>query len=290
MGSYVLENDIIKATINSYGAELRSLIRKLDDRELMWCGDKKYWGRVSPVLFPFIGKLEGLSYRHQGKVYENIPQHGFARDTEFELVEQTEDTLWFEMSRDEKWDINYPFEFKLRLGYKVEGNSLHVMWTVVNTGQDALHFSIGAHPAFACEGGLKGYSLDFNVPKDKLTSGVLAEAGVLGKEECEVILENGVLKLSDELFDADALILDGHGINKVDLLDVNGAALVSVKFDTPQLGIWSPAKAGAPFVCIEPWYGRCDRQGFDGDLSQREYGNTIEAGHSFSKEYVIEVK
>ena len=57
----------------------------------------------------------------------------------------------------------------------------------------------------------------------------------------------------------------------------------------PQIGIWSPAKKHAPFVCIEPWFGRCDREGYDGDLADREYSNSLEAGHSFSKEYVIDI-
>jgi galactose mutarotase-like enzyme len=32
----------------------------------------------------------------------------------------------------------------------------------------------------------------------------------------------------------------------------------------PQLGIWS--KPGARFICIEPWHGYADPQGYGGDF------------------------
>ena len=83
MGIVELKNDKIAIKVNTHGAELVSLKSIETDREYMWCGDAEYWGRVSPVLFPFVGKLEGQRYRHNGVVYENIPQHGFARDSEF---------------------------------------------------------------------------------------------------------------------------------------------------------------------------------------------------------------
>lgn len=39
--------------------------------------------------------------------------------------------------------------------------------------------------------------------------------------------------------------------------------------DFPFLGIWTPTKGGAPFVCIEPWTGRLDDADADGDLSNK---------------------
>ena len=83
MGIVELKNDRIAIGVNTHGAELVSLKSNETDREYMWCGDAAYWGRVSPVLFPFVGKLENQTYRHDGVTYEGIPQHGFARDSEF---------------------------------------------------------------------------------------------------------------------------------------------------------------------------------------------------------------
>ena len=282
-------NEEISIEVNTHGAELVSLVANDTSREYMWCGDAKYWGRVSPVLFPFVGKLEKQRYVYKGVTYDGIPQHGFARDSEFELVEKTDDTIWFELIKDEKWDEKYPFDFILRIGYRLEGKKVHVMWMVRNDGEEMLHFSIGAHPAFACEGGLNEYALDMHTNKTEFACGILNEEGVLSEQTVTQKVENGILKLSDELFEQDALIMDGKGINTVTILDKNKTPFIQLRFDAPQLGIWSPAKAYAPFVCIEPWYGRCDKAGFDGTLEAREYSNVLERGHSFNKEYVIEI-
>ena len=53
--NYVIENDKIKLTVSSHGAEIKSLIRKADGTELMWQADSAFWGRTSPVLFPLVG-------------------------------------------------------------------------------------------------------------------------------------------------------------------------------------------------------------------------------------------
>ena len=76
---YVLENDTLRVEIDSFGAELKSVKRKSDGKEYMWYADKKYWGRTSPVLFPFVGNCRNKEYRYGGKTYA-MGQHGFARD------------------------------------------------------------------------------------------------------------------------------------------------------------------------------------------------------------------
>ncbi len=291
---YRLNNDRIQIGVASHGAELVSLVRRSDGREYMWSGDAAYWNRVSPVLFPFVGKLVNSGYTYQGKEFSGIPQHGFARDSEFQMVERSEDMIWFELKPDDMWRANYPFEFLLRIGYRIEGSRVHVMWTIRNDSEDTMYFSIGAHPAFLCPAGvnekdvLEGYQLDFHIPEQDLASGELTSQGTLLPEKRRFSLVDGKLALSSEIFAKDALILDSETIHTVSVIDPVGNEFLKVQFDTPQLGIWSPAGKNAPFVCIEPWFGRCDAAGFSGELSEREYGNSLEPGHSFSKEYVIE--
>ena len=110
MGIVTLQNNEIKIEVNTHGAELVSLKRVGVAKENMWCGDSKYWGRVSPVLYPFVGKLEEQTYRYKGKEFTQIPQHGFARDSEFELTEQNEDTIWFRLIKNEHWAEKNPFD------------------------------------------------------------------------------------------------------------------------------------------------------------------------------------
>ena len=123
---YVLENDTLRVEIDSFGAELKSVKRKSDDKEYMWYADKKYWGRTSPVLFPFVGNCRNKEYRYGGKTYA-IGQHGFARDMEHTMESQTEDTIWFSLHSNEETMEKYPFAFVLKIGYNLTGNELKVM-------------------------------------------------------------------------------------------------------------------------------------------------------------------
>ena len=122
---YTLENENLKVEIDSFGAEIKSVKRKSDDREYMWCGDKKYWGRTSPVLFPFVGAPKNKEYRYEGKTY-SMGQHGFARDMEFTLNGQTAETISFVLTDTAETREKYPFHFTLRIGYELCKNEVKV--------------------------------------------------------------------------------------------------------------------------------------------------------------------
>ena len=161
---YTLENENLKVEIDSFGAEIKSVKRKSDNFEYMWCGDKKYWGRTSPVLFPFVGAPKNKEYRYDGKTY-TMGQHGFARDMEFTLEAQTEENISFVLTDTAETCEKYPFHFALHIGYELCKNEVKVNWTVENTDTKELYFSIGAHPAFNCpvhgEENKTGYGLKF---------------------------------------------------------------------------------------------------------------------------------
>lgn len=289
MADYIIKNEVLKAGINKKGAELTSLIRMKDNRQYMWNGDARYWNRISPVLFPFVGKLNGQKYQHKGIWYNGIAQHAFARDMEFTLIEKTEDTIWLRLNSTEETYKIYPFKFTFETGYKLSGNVVKVMWKVYNNSEETMYFSIGAHPAFLCPGNSKeGCKINLHTTKEYIESGLLTTDGVLGEETRTFTLKNGRLEAEEEIFNKDALILDATQIKKVSLEDSKGEEYLSVLFNTPLLGIWSPAGKNAPFICIEPWYGRCDREGFTGSLKEREYGNSLEAYGVFEKDYTIE--
>ena len=294
MADYYIENEQLKAGINIHGAELVSLVRKSDSREYMWTGDKKYWGRVSPVLFPFVGGLNGKKYSYEGREYTGIPQHGFARDNDFYVAEQLPEKIWFELKPNDEMRAMYPFEFTLRLGYALEGNKLHIMWTVINTDNKEIYFSIGAHPAFIC-GGLDdttdpklGQRLNMNLPASDFAVGRINGDGLKVSELETVPAPGGVMTIDEGFFDKGVFIFDSKDIHTVSMEDPSGKSYLKIHFDAPQLGIWAP-KGNAPFVCIEPWFGRCDADDYAGTLKEREYGNSLPAGHSFNKEYVVEI-
>ena len=134
MSIVTIENDNLVIKVNTHGAELVSLVEKKNSKEYMWCGDAKYWGRVSPVLFPFVGKLEKQTYRHQDVVYENIPQHGFARDSEFVCTETTDTRASFVLRATEETKKVYPYEFELTVIYVLRGKEVDVEWQGKNPG------------------------------------------------------------------------------------------------------------------------------------------------------------
>ena len=284
---YTLKNNNITVEIDSKGAEVKSVIR--NGIEYMWCGDPIYWGRTSPVLFPFVGSVRNGKYKVDGKEYA-MGQHGFARDMEFDFVAESNTSVKFSLCSNPETLEKYPFEFLLIITYTIKENNFTVSWHVDNTNDLDMCFSIGAHPAFKCPingGNQTDYKLKFNTNKD--IEYYLLDKGILDKSEKYVLpLHDGYADIKQGMFDRDALIVEEKQASEVSLCYPDGSAYVTVKTDAPLFGLWSPAGKNAPFICIEPWYGRCDATDFDGDLSEREYSNTISAGGKFDAEYSID--
>ena len=93
---HIIENDILKVEIAEHGAELCSIYDKEKQHEVVWTGDPAYWNRHAPVLFPFVGKVNGGFYHYKGQSYP-MGQHGFARDMEFTFVGETADSVTFRL-------------------------------------------------------------------------------------------------------------------------------------------------------------------------------------------------
>jgi len=145
--TYTISNDHLTCTIDSKGAELKSVKDRKTNKEYMWNGDPAYWNRTSPVLFPFVGAVKGKEYRYNGKTYE-MSQHGFARDMEFSLISNTSDEIQMELTDTEGTLTKYPFHFRLKIGYQLNDRALTVIWRVENWNENDMFFAIGAHPGF----------------------------------------------------------------------------------------------------------------------------------------------
>ena len=286
---YIIQNEQIKCEIDSHGAELKSLVRKSDGREMMWSADPAYWNRTSPVLFPFVGGVKNKEYRHEGKKY-TIGQHGFARDMEFTPESQKDEEIWFSLTESEESLAKYPFAFELKIGYRLEKASAKVMWQVKNTNAKEMLFSIGAHPGFAVDH-LEGHVFVLRDKEGRLVDAIrnriFGTGGCVTDQTEEMETKDGMLYISEALFDNDALVLENDQIGSVELLDAQKNTLITVKFDAPLVGLWSPPHKNAPFVCIEPWYGRCDAESFAGELKERDYEQALNAGKEFSTSYEI---
>lgn len=290
---FCLKNERLEAKICSKGAELTSL--KKDGIEYMWRADPAYWGRTAPILFPFVGSLKGKRYRYQGRTYD-MGQHGFARDMEFTLISQTDRKLAMQLIETEETLENYPFRFLLELSYELEEDMLKVGWKVKNTDEKTLHFSIGGHPAFNCPIEGKGKQSDYMLrflkdgkPLQEMVSAVIVDGGLVGEDTLEFGLEDGYLAITPELFATDTLILEDRQTDEVSLFDADGKEYLRVNFSMPIVGIWTPIQKNAPFLCIEPWCGRCDDADFTGELPERRWGNALEPSEEFCASYCIRV-
>lgn len=290
---YVLKGEHITIQVESKGAELKSIKDNQNDCEYIWCGDPKYWGKTSPILFPFVGSLKNSKYSYEGKSYE-MGRHGFARDMEFQLANQTEDTLIFSVEDTAETREKYPFKFCLEIEYKIIGKGLSVKWRVINKDTKKMYFSIGGHPAFACPLVKGGKRTDCYIKFDGVdeikTTYLDMASGLITGEYVTYKLEDSILPISENLFDNDALIIENNQCNKVSLCDENKNTYLTVEFDAPLFGVWSVADSGAAYVCIEPWYGRCDSMNFEGDLQDRDWTNSLEADEVFEKQYEIKIK
>ena len=273
-----LENDFLAISVDTHGAELSSIINKKENKEMLWQGDPEYWGRKSPVLFPVVGKYKNGKTTYEGKEY-SLGQHGFARDMEFVMAEKTSNKLTFILESNNKTHEVYPFNFRLTCTFQLVDNKIIVGWEVQNTDNKKIYFSIGAHPAFYCE---KSKTI-FTMNSENLKYSLVNADGLYTPKKYDVESE---FVLHDSIFDNDALIIENSNVTEVSLVD-NDNEYITVKFDAPLFGIWSPTKKNAPFVCIEPWFGRCDAEDFSGDITEREWSNALEIGEKWYKEYEI---
>lgn len=285
-----ISNDLLTVTIDSFGAEIHSVVNNRTHSDYIWCGDKRFWGRRSPVLFPLVGKVWEGTYRMDGEEY-HLGQHGFARDHEFVPVPtEAEDEVWFALESSDETLKLYPRHFRLEIGYRLQEARLCVMWRVRNTDSRTMHFHIGAHPAFNYPGfdpasPLHGY-LAFD--RDNLESELLDGVGCVVDGHEKLSLDaDGFLPLTPHTFDRlETIVLADRQVRRVSLLDTQRRPYVSVLFDAPVVGIWSPS-GDAPFVCIEPWWGRTDHEGYKGEMSGRPYINTVAPGETFEASYTI---
>ncbi len=279
---YNVENNDFCLAVKEMGAELNSFKSKKTGFEFIWGGNTDIWYGQSPILFPIIGRLLDDKYRLDGKEY-TMPKHGIVRKKPFKLIEKTENSLKFIQSDDAESFEAYPYHFDLIVEFKITENGLSVTHTVVNKNDCVMYYSFGAHPAFNCE---IGDYLEFSENETLLTERIDHES-ILIEEKFPVDLDGKKLVITENLFDDDALILSGYNSKAISLKSNNHNRVVKFNFDSPLLGIW--AKPGAPYVCIEPWWGVNDNYDKKDDLSQKRGIMALEPKEESSFNWNIEI-
>lgn len=275
-----LENEFYRLQINLLGAELKSVYSKTLNQEILYSGKEKWWGRSAPVLFPIVGRLKNDQYTFEGKQFE-LSQHGFARDSEFEIVQQSETQVIFSLRSNKKSLLLYPFDFELQISYELKGKDIFTNYLVKNKGIQTLFYSIGAHPAFLCplfeNEAFEDYVLEFE-QEETFERHLIDPSNGLFTGKTEITPSNNrIIKLNFALFEQDALVFKNLRSNTLRLRNKKSTYVLHVDFQNfPYLGIWT--KPGAPFICIEPWLGLADSSNHDGNINKKEGIHSLEVG------------
>jgi galactose mutarotase-like enzyme len=257
----------LSAEIDPLGAQLSSLKdrRALD---LLWGGDPAVWAGRAPLLFPIIGVLAGGVYRLGSKTYA-LSRHGFARDKHFAIESHGSSAASFRLTADAATRQVYPFNFEVNVRYELRGATLSVLTQVLNRGNIDMPASFGYHPGFRWplpfgqrrESHFIEFECDEPGPVRRIDA-----AGLLTSVRQPTPVAERRLALTDALFQEDVLIFDQLKSRSV----TYGGAGPRIRIGFPDaqyLGLWT--KPGAPFICIEPWHGITDPQGFSGDFLQK---------------------
>ena len=253
---YIIKNEFLEATINSRGAEL---IKLIDSNRInrMHLPSSDTWNRVSPILFPQISRMPNSEYIVNNKVY-TMATHGFIRDNELELVNQTDTEITFKCSNNEKTFIMYPYEFIFYVTYRLNKNILEVLFKVENPSDNKLLYMLGGHPGFKVplfdDECYNDYSLVF---EQKETSKRMCVVDwFIANEYVDYLVDANSIQLEHNLFLDDTLIFKNLNSNYVELVSKNHDKKIRFHFsDFEILAIWSKVEEYVNFLCLEPWNG-----------------------------------
>jgi galactose mutarotase-like enzyme len=251
-----IANERLTFVSDDHGAELHTLRFTDEALDYMWMPDTAGPAMTS-TCFPLLGTVPGGRYVLAGREYE-MPMHGFAKDTVFDVVEHRDDTVTYEMTDSEATRRAYPYRFRLRVRYRLDAASLVTEYVVDNLGDDTMLYSVGSHPRFACpvdpddDGGFADHGLAFTASEgpEKL----VRTFGPRETVDAAFSADRRRLRLGDDLFtdgafcfaslNSDAVVLDSDRSRRALRLDLGGAS---------HLQVWSVP--GSPFVALEPWFG-----------------------------------
>ena len=278
-----LKNSFLTVTVSDHGAEVQSVIDNNSQREYMWQADSKVWGHHAPVLFPIVGRLKDDQYTYDGKTY-HMGQHGFARDSKFEVESKSDDQITFLLKSNQETKKQYPFDFELRVTYTLLNNLLEENFKVTNLSNKEMIFGIGGHPGFnlPTNDSIKknDYYFKFEPSIDHIR--IPLKAPLLDWEHRSLVATDSLFEISDLLFKDDAWVFELKNATKVSIRTDKSDYHINVKMDNaPFVGLWSQYPKTADYICIEPWWGIADTLDSDGKFENKKGMNHLKPGETW---------
>ena len=248
---YTIKNEKLTLSIDSKGAELISA-KSINGKEYIWQADKRYWGRHAPILFPVCGRLLGSEYTLDGKRYQ-MGSHGFARDSEFDVTEKSEDSITFVLKQNEYTASVYPFDFTFTVTYTVENSTVKMYIEVRNDSDKVMPYMVGWHPGFSIEGVVDNYTVTFE-NGESIKRHYMQPSLFVDQTAVDYPLADGKFSLSEkEIYGEDTVIFRVGGRESV--LSLNGQPKLRLcqSDNLPFYAIWKSPYSEAEYICLEPW-------------------------------------
>lgn len=291
----IIENSQFKAEINEHGAELTHLINKTGNFDYIWNND--LWPKHAPVLFPAIGRSVEDAYQYNNQIF-TMPQHGFASDQDFIVVEKGPEKLILSLVDNPATKKLYPFHFKLTVSFALTYNGLKLAFEVDNLDDKKLSFSLGSHPAFNVpingEGDFTDYQLQFSPANVDLKQFEIIKTPAPyrnGKIVPLTAANKSKIILDYEMFAAGLVIIENDGISGVKLSSKTSSHSIEISLtDFRYVCLWTKEAANAPFLCIEPFQGLPDIKGQQSELLSKEANVVLEPQQSKLFHYQIKLK
>lgn len=277
----VLDNGIVSARISSLGAQLLSF--KDNTTEYIWQRDENVWNFSAPVLFPICGALNNGSYTYNGIKYE-MEQHGFARFKEFTLEKATPVKACYLLKSDEETKKNYPFDFEFRVVFELDQKRLNITYSVINLSDGNMYFSFGGHEGYDCPEGVEDYVIEFE--NDTTLTRHMHKIGFFDEKTEKMVLKGGELALRYKEFERCTYVF--RDINSESVILKNNSRKIRVGFPKHNvLVIWT--KPERKYVCIEPWCGVFEKEGFDGDITKKDCIVELKPFQCFERTHFAEI-
>ena len=241
----------------------RILLWEKDGREIITWPEEADWSRIlkvrggNPVLFPFIARhfVDGKKelWRDATGVVRPMPQHGFARDARFTVIEAgPENSLRMRLQDSDATREFYPFAFEFDVVVSLLTESrLEVRFETTNTGNEPMPYDAGHHFYFAVPHRERA---DWTLYLPCAAWGRQSADGAIVREEAS----QAVLRLDD------AAPIDRFQIgptdSKVTLLNTRTGRRLVLELEHPgcvpwyAVTTWTEA-AESDFYCVEPWLG-----------------------------------
>ena len=290
-----LENEFLRVSINEFGAELTSIVRKSDQSEYVWNADPAFWGKHAPLLFPIIGRLKDQEYTLDGTTYE-ITRHGFARDKEFTVVQASDTCVELSLSADAYTKAMYPYDFTFTIRYSLDGKTLKKEHIVQNDSNHTMYYEIGGHDAYMLsfdDAALSDYYLEFE--GIDVLDVIDCDADVMLMQSHHAVpLKDGRLYLSRETFSKDnTLMLERLPVHRCTLGCLSHSRKVIMEFpEIDYFAVWSPYKpdCDVPFICLEPWSTLPDCAYLGKELEKKVGIRTVAAGRSETLSFRVTIE